>query len=273
MKHIIGIMLLVVCLLVMSSCGIVDISGLVHSGDVDDRFSENASLPDKSSLSFSDPVFSFIVITDTHVAGAAQSKLAALKDQVLPGDKFILVCGDISQCGYPEDYQAFCNLMDQTGLPYYTAIGNHDLYFGGWHNYKQILGRSCYSVSAGPFRIVVLDSANGTLGRRQKEWLESVLHSKTESLCLMMTHFEFFSSGKDGLQQYTDIEEVYYLMHLFETTGVNYVFMGHSHRYDYRKINHVNYLNLPDFADEGLPKSYIRVNVDPGAITFQRLML
>ena len=267
------IAMMMACLAALSSCGIVDISGLVRSGDVDDRFSENALLPEKSNLSFSDAIFSFIVITDTHVANAAHSKLAALKDKVLPGDKFILICGDISQCGYLEDYQAFCLYLNQTNLPYYTAIGNHDLYFGGWHNYKQTLGRSCYSVTAGPVRIISMDSANGALGRPQKLWLENVLQSKTEPLCMVITHFEFFNAKKDGLQQYTDIEEVYYLMHLFETTGVDYVFMGHSHTYDYRKINNVNYLNLPDFADEGLPKSYIRVNVDHGVITYQRVLL
>lgn len=273
MKRIIGITLLVVCLLALSSCGHFDISGLVHSGDVDDRFRDNTLLPDKGNLGFSDSVFSFIVISDTHLANGVQSNLAALKDKVLPGDKFILVCGDISQCGYLEDYQAFCNLMNQTGLPYYTVIGNHDLYFNGWSNYKQTLGRSCYSVSLGPIRLIAIDSANGTLGRLQKVWLESILQSKTESLCLVMTHFEFFSPEKNSLQQYTDIEEVYYLMHLFETTGVNYVFMGHSHRYDYRQINNVNYLNVPDFASDGVPKFYIRVNVEHGVITFQRLLL
>jgi predicted phosphodiesterase len=273
MKRLIVAGLMIFSLIVLSSCRIVDVSGLVHSSDVDDRFTENALLPEKSNLGISEPVFSFIVITDTHVSHASQTNLEALKDKVIAGDKFILICGDIAQCGYREDYQAFCNYLNQTGLPYYTAIGNHDLFFGGWNNYKQALGRSCYTMTAGPIRIISVDSANGTLGRKQKEWLERVLKSKTESLCCVMTHFEFFSTGLGEEQQYTDIEEVYYLMHLFETTGVNYVFMGHSHEADYRKINNVNYLNLSDFIADGLPKFFIRVNVDHGAITYQRLML
>lgn len=273
MKPVIVVMLIIFSLIALSSCKIVDVSGLVHSSDVDDRFTENALLPEKSNLSISEPVFSFIVITDTHVDHASQANLVALKDKILPGDKFILICGDIAQCGYLDDYQAFCYYLYQTGLPYFTAIGNHDLYFGGWNNYKQTLGRSCYSVTAGPIRIISMDSANGTLGRKQKEWLESVLKSKTESLCIVITHFEFFSGKKDTLQQYTDIEEVYYLMHLFETTGVNYVFMGHSHDDDYRKINNVNYLNLSDFVADGGEKFFIRVNVDHGEISYNRIKL
>jgi 3',5'-cyclic AMP phosphodiesterase CpdA len=265
--------LLVICMMALSSCGDFDISGLYHSSDVDDRFADNAMLPVKSDLSFSDSVFSFIVITDVHLAHANQNNLVALKDKVIASDKYVLACGDLTQCGYREDYQAFSDFMNLIGLPYYTAIGNHDLFFGGWNYYKETLGRSCYSLAAGPIRIVSMDSANGTLGRKQKAWLENVLQTKTEPLCIVFTHFEFFSSQKDALQQYTDIEEVYYLMHLFETTGVDYVFMGHSHTYDYRKINNVNYLNLPDFTADGSPKSFIRVNVDHGNFSFQSLPL
>lgn len=273
MKRVIIVILMIFSLIVLSSCEIVDVSGLIHSGDVDDRFTENVLLPEKSNLSISELAFSFIVIADAHVNHASQANLAALQDKLIDSDKFILICGDIAQCGYREDYEAFCNYLNQTGLPYYTAIGNHDLYFGGWNNYKQVLGRSCYSITAGPVRIISMDSANGTLGRKQKEWLESVLKSKTEPLCCVMTHFEFFSTGLGEKQQYTDIEEVYYLMHLFETTRVNYVFMGHSHEADYRKINNVNYLTLSDFIAEGGRKFFIRVNVDHGSITYQRLML
>lgn len=273
MKPVIAVALIFFSLIALSSCGTVDISGLIHSGDMDDRFTENASLPDKSNLSISETVFSFVVITDTHIEHASQANLAALKDKIQPGDKFILVCGDITQCGFPEDYQAFYNDMNRIGLPYFTAIGNHDLFFGGWNNYKQILGRSCYSFTAGPIRFICMDSANGTLGRKQKMWLESILKSKTEPLCCVFTHFEFFSTGPSKKQQYTDIEEVYYLMRLFETTGVNYVFMGHSHVTDYRKINNVNYLNLSDFIANDGEKFFVRVEVNSGEISYQRVKL
>ena len=163
--------------------------------------------------------------------------------------------------------------MAQINLPFYTAIGNHDIYFKNWPNYKQVLGKSCYSLKAGPVRIISMDSANGTIGQKQKNWLEQTLEAKTESLCFVFTHFGFFSPGTGSLQQYTDTREVYYLMHLFETHGVNYVFMGHTHIYDFHQANNVNYLNLADFSDDGTSKDFIRVFVNGSNITYQRITL
>jgi 3',5'-cyclic AMP phosphodiesterase CpdA len=249
-----------------------DATGFVISSDVDNRFADNGSLPEKTDLSIPEADFSFIVISDTHVYQGANSRLVALRNKILPEDKFILICGDITQCGYREDYEAFCNYLTQTGLPYYTAIGNHDLYFNGWNNYQQVIGRSCYSFSAGSIRIISMDSANGTIGHRQKEWLENVLKTKTEPLCFVFTHFEFFSAKFPQTQQYSDIEEIYYLMRLFETYGVDYIFMGHSHLYSHQEINNVVYLNVPDLSDGG-GQSYTRVRVNGTAISYELLSL
>jgi 3',5'-cyclic-AMP phosphodiesterase len=267
------VLLLILLVFSATSCIPVDISGLVVSSDVDKRFNESTTQLEKANLSIPESNFSFIVITDTHVYQRMNVNLDTLRSKILPEDKFILACGDITQCGSTEDFQSFCNYMNQINLPYYTAIGNHDLYFGGWPNYKQILGRSCYSLTAGPAKIISMDSANGTIGHKQKEWLEGVLRTKTEPLCFVMTHFEFFSPTADSLQQYTDIEEIYYLMHLFETYGVNYVFMGHSHIYNHRQVNNVHYLNLADLVADGHPKEFIRVHVTGSNITYERVPL
>lgn len=267
------VVLLVFLVFSATSCAPVDI-GLVTSSDVDNRSTESEVLTQKNDVTITTGSnFSFIVISDTHVYQKTNRNLEALKGKIVPEDNFILVCGDITQCGNLEDFQAFCNKLDQIHLPYYTAIGNHDLYFKNWPNYKQILGKSCYSFNAGPARIISMDSANGTIGKKQKAWLERTLQSKTEPLCFVFTHFEFFSPAVDSLQQYTDIDEVYYLMHLFETHGVNYVFMGHSHICDFHQVNNINYLTLADFVDDGHSKGFIRVSINGSNITYERIAL
>lgn len=265
MRRIIFIFFLIFCTIFLASCN-VDLSGSVVSSDVDHRFRDNASLPEKSNTDIVTPEFSFIVISDPHTYHASHSKLAALKDKVLPGDQFILVCGDITECGYEEDYQAFCGYLNEFGLPYYTTIGNHDLYFGGWRDYKKTLGRSCYTFTAGPARFISLDSANGTLGGKQRIWLEQILKTKIEPLSIGFTHFDFFNPG------FTDIEEVYYLMHLFENTNVKYVFMGHTHFYYHKVVNGVNYVNVPGFEDEG-KKYFIRVFISGADVSYEKLLI
>lgn len=149
MKRIIFLFFLIFGIISLTSCN-VDPSGFAVSSDVDNRFSDSASLPEKSNVNIVTSNFSFIVISDTHVYQATHSKLAALKDKLLPGDQFILVSGDIAQCGYEEDYNAFCSYLNEFGLPYYTTVGNHDLYYGGWQNYKKALGRPCYTFYSRP---------------------------------------------------------------------------------------------------------------------------
>jgi predicted phosphodiesterase len=263
MKRIIFLFFIVSCTIFLASCDF-DPSGFVSSSDVDKRFRESALLPEKSNIDIVTPDFSFIVISDPHVYHASHSKLAALKDKFLPGDQFILVCGDETQCGHEEDYNAFCSYLNESGLPFYTTVGNHDLYFGGWRYYKSTLGRSCYTFTAGPARIISMDSANGTLGGKQKIWLEQILKTKSEPLCFVFTHFEFFDPG------FTDIEETFYLMDLFEKASVKYVFMGHTHLYYHKIINGINYVNVPGFEDDG-EKYFIRVFINGTDVSYEKL--
>jgi 3',5'-cyclic AMP phosphodiesterase CpdA len=168
--------------------------------------------------------------------------------------------------------------MDTSGIPWFEAIGNHDLYFEGWKNYKAILGRSIYSFPVGnigepgSMYVLSLDSANNTLGRKQMDWLESTLKAQSAlwDHLIVMTHCQFFSSGISTVVQFTDNEEIYKLMYLFKKYGVDYVFMGHDHQWDERTINGVTYVTLDPLKKEGSEDSYVRVFVDGGNISFTR---
>lgn len=278
MKKLLQIALIILSAFYLVSCN-ADPKGLVKSSDVDKRFEDSQSLFENDDVKVLENEFSFIVVADTHVYHGDASDLAALKERLEQdrengeNDKFLIACGDISQCGKAKDFQAFRDAFEPE-LPVYTAIGNHDLYFDGWHNYREILGKSCYTFKAGEVLFISFDSANGTLGRKQKNWLEGVLKNKTESLVVVFTHFELFSPNPTTIQQYTDIEEVYYLVQLFKNTGVDYVFMGHSHDYYDKEINGTHYVNVAGFVDK---REYLRVKVNvatgTGTISYERKRL
>jgi predicted phosphodiesterase len=139
------------------------------------------------------------------------------------------------------------------------------------------VGRDCYTLSTGSVRLVALDSASGTLGGLQRAWLEGVLSNATEPVRIVWTHYEFFNPGLTELQQYTDTEEMAYLMRLFETYEVDVVLTGHSHKFDDRTVNGVRYITADDFVDggRGSSKTVLRLNVtggniDCGTFTLQR---
>ena len=259
--------------LAVSACSL-DIFGIfATAADVDTRFRESRAAVQPSGLAIGTNYFSFVVIADTHVYSWANGNFTRLKTKLDTNDRFVLACGDLTQEGGLEYMTAYRGLMDSLGLPYYSTPGNHDLYFGGWTNFRDILGPSCYTLKAGNIRLISFDSASGTLGADQRVWLENVLRTYTESVCVVFTHFEFFSPSIFETQQYTDIEEVYYLMDLFSRYGVDYVFMGHSHKYDDRIVNGVRYVVCEDFKENGGNSMVIRVHVNGGSITHTTFML
>ncbi len=237
--------------------------GWLVSSDVDDRYADDLGLA-APAAPVPAPVepFTFVVISDTHVFpdNDTSGRFAILQaDVAAHGDRFVLACGDLAQNGALADFQTFQSLAAGLGVPVYAVPGNHDLYCGGWPNYRSVLGTGMYTVSAGPVLVVAVDSGNGTLGGPQRARLEGVLAARTETYCVTFTHMEFFSDNLNETQQWTDINEAYSLMHLFETSGVNIHFAGHTHRYFVRTINGTNYVTAPGFG-----AGYLRVTVNGG---------
>jgi len=243
---------------------------------VNERFQENKNLGIPDSISLTDPDnFTFVHVTDIHVTGETNPYLAALPSKLLPSDKFIIDSGDLTDYGNRKDFLAYRDMMNATGLPWYSGIGNHDLWFEGWAPYKEVLGSSAYSVTAGKMRIIVLDTANDTLGYDQYEWLKKELAQKTEIYCIVVTHYNLFSRIMLETSQSTEMEEVYNMMRLFEQYRVNYVLMGHSHIYDYRQINGVSYLvgsALKVYSQTSPEEKYFnRITVSNGIFTHKQI--
>ncbi len=214
--------------------------GWLVSSDVDDRYADNLGLTVPAAPPAPVEPFSFVVISDTHVFpdNDTAGRFTILQaDIAAHGDSFVIACGDLAQNGAYADFLEFQSRTAALGVSVYCVPGNHDLYCGGWPNYRSVLGASMYTVAAGSVRLIAIDSANGTLGGPQRARLESALASAAEPYRFTFTHMEFFLDNLNETQQWTDINEAYSLMHLFETSGVAVHFAGHTHRYLARTIN------------------------------------
>jgi hypothetical protein len=80
----------------------------------------------------SEPAYSFVVISDTHVTGGtcAGPVMSALPGQILSLDPdFVIVAGDLVDWGRdPSEYETFKTCMSAVtaALPVFPGIGNHD---------------------------------------------------------------------------------------------------------------------------------------------------
>ena len=128
------------------------------------------------------------------------------------------------------------------------ALGNHDIYFNQWDEWRSYFGTSVYWFytmlpdSTVLDRFICLDSAEGTIGTAQLQWLRelltgngsqpSTLNAQHSSFrhTIVFTHTHFFR--RDHSQQHTSnyaIEETYELTSLLEQGGVDMYWCGHDH--------------------------------------------
>ena len=119
-----------------------------------------------------------------------------------------------------------------------AVCGNHDIYFQLWEKFLRVFKTSTYYfVVQTPLGkqdlFIVYDSADGTVGKQQLDWLkETLAWADTQNFrhIVACTHTHFFK--RDGSQGHTSnytIEETYALLNLFTQHNVKMVWSGHDH--------------------------------------------
>jgi predicted phosphodiesterase len=261
--------LLMIGVCCVSGCT-VDLLGLFASNDLDKRletrgnfvFLNNAEL----SPSFGSE-YSFIVLTDTHIENENDHGLAEKLKALTDSDseiKFAVITGDVTQCGYERDIQKFINMARSLNVPCYPVIGNHDIYFGNWSEWKRMIGSTCYRINGDGTTLFILDSANGFFGADQLGWLQREI-KKTQGRVFVFTHFNIFVENLTEIQQSTDTNERARLSSILKNR-CDAMFMGHTHVRNTKKLGNVQYITMEDYVDH---KAYCRVSVSAAGISYE----
>jgi len=173
--------------------------------------------------------YSFAHVTDVHIG----REDPPLRDQVFRrtaseinrlGVDFVLITGDLTDQGTPEQYRTFLQLLDHFDAPTFVTPGNHDrgenAQFGGADNiYERYCGPANYAFDFGRHRYLSLDT------RWQDEflvfpayhaWLEAQLQRPDPALGCVFSH------------RIADAEYPYYEEQLPAHNYRAYVY-GHTH--------------------------------------------
>lgn len=262
--------LFLIPLTVLAGCDFVDLGGFFLAGsDVDERFEWSLDESPPAPVAVTGTDFRFLAVTDTHYykQDTPQPHFAALAALAESEDLFLLVNGDLMQSGSATSHTICQSDIASVGVPYYVSLGNHDIYNEGWRPWRRIFGPSVYSLDCGDLRLICLDSANGTLGGPQYRWLEDELSAADEPRIIVMTHANFFGLGAGSLQQFTDTEERFAVMALFERHEVDLVLSGHAHAHDDRTVGGVRYLTMDTFHVKETPRYWYRITFTSGGIS------
>jgi predicted phosphodiesterase len=259
--------------LLSSGCN-VDGLGLFGSNDLDERLRERNTFHflQNSELKpgFSAP-YSFMVISDTHIEEGDAHGLEKIKDAVqTEGVSFAVITGDITQGGYRQDLKKFIEIANSlrslpAPVPLYPVIGNHDIYFGNWSVWKDLIGSTSYRVESPDTTLIMLDSANANFGQSQLDWLDKRL-KKAKQNVFIFTHANLFTESFDDIEMVTDTRERARLLSLLKDRCAA-MFTGHVHRRIIREAGGVRYITLEDFRNNS---TYCLVTVQAsGSISWE----
>lgn len=222
-------------------------------------------------------VFSFSLMGDTHVGLTATSFIdETLQAIQTAGDAFVVVAGDLTNLGKADEFNAFVGTFNGANIPFRAALGNHDLYFDGWNNFKRYIGRSIYSFDADNVHFAVVDSGNGTIGEAQLNWLRADLAATAQPLKIVISHYPPISGILDNLFKMASEEEAALFKSILHHHNVNYMIAGHYHGYREQRLGNTIYIvtgAVNTLLDPGNTKHFVRFTVNGNSISHQRIEL
>lgn len=168
----------------------------------------------------------------------------------------ILLAGDNIQAwdGQGEPQEAYREYFEEpyapligNGVPFYAALGNHDLKhveFQVRYPLFHMDGRRYYSRIFGPNRVEVFFLDSSTIQQQdspQIEWIERSLAKSTARWKVVVMHHPMYSTTKKGGSEAL----VHVLEPIFVRTGVDMVLSGHNHVYErLRPIKGIHYFTV-----------------------------
>jgi hypothetical protein len=238
-----------------------DLWAIATRPTVDDRVRENLTgqPPAPGPVPVNPDSFRFAVFGDPQVEHDNVNTLGRFKQDVAAlGIDFFCVLGDLTNDATPDEVDSIKLDFDRVGIPYYVTIGNHDLFQSdGWERFRQNYGPSCFPVVIGDrIKLIFLDTADGTIGPTQFDWLETEL-ADDRFIKIVLTHYPVYDGEKPIMWRLASSTERAKVQSMLGSHGVYAWCAGHIHGLRHVEVGGVNYLTCgamaPGVLDYGNP--------------------
>lgn len=275
--------------LLLVSCQSTDFGGFFYSPSVavDARFEQSLAITGDAPVAKleHDTDYTFYVCTDPHIDGSTKNLSRFVGDMRADSDAaFAVSLGDcIDSKGMMKLYSetlAFNPELHQRAAPVFSVIGNHDLFFSQWNDFKKYIGPSVYyyelHLPGAKDLYIVLDSGNGTHGIRQTGWLKDFLKANRNSYrhCVIMTHVNIFKTdNSQNTSGNFPLEETYMMTELFDDCDVTLVLQGHDHFREDLIYRDVRYTIVGTIKDSAKNPEYLKVKVNGSGMSFEWVYL
>lgn len=236
------LILLSACLIpVLISCGEMGTISEGTSSTVDDRFKESIDGDTKPIIlprARNTDHFSFLWLTDMHIRPDRKDYFSQLGTYSAEhNSRFIITSGDLTDGGEKEQYEYVLNQVKaHLMIPFYSAIGNHDLYGDGWDAFKEYIGPSVAKFKFGNSLFILVDTASCEVGRDQFDWLEDTLKNSHAKHKFIFTHMCLYNKVAELPIILCDPDERYHMESLLKKYKVDFYLCGHGHYAEETKI-------------------------------------
>lgn len=227
----------------------------------------------------------FVQIADAHVSASSEYSQKVLKSAVddinsQQGISFVVFTGDNINNPTEENLRTFVKIASKLKVPYYVAVGNHDVYKSkdmSKVRYYEILRESHllypqrasnYEFHKDGFIFLVVDGAKevipGAVGYYKKDtlaWLDKILSQNSKKSVIIFQHFpvEYPDGAENRLKTHKTYKVEDYRAVLEKHHNVLAVVSGHFHLNGETMKDGVYHISTPALI--GLPQSYKIIDI------------
>lgn len=227
----------------------------------------------------------FVQITDSHVSTESEYSQKVLKSAVEDINNqqdisFVVFTGDNINNPTPENLRQFVKIVSKLKVPYYVALGNHDVYKSkdmSKIRYYQILRetnllypqRSAnYEFKKNDFVFLIVDGAKeiipgsgGYYRESTLNWLDKRLTKNENKSVVILQHFpvEYPEGSESRLKTHKTYRDEDYKEILEKHNNVLAVITGHFHTNYETMKDGVYHINSPSLV--ALPQSYKIIDI------------
>lgn len=272
-------------LLLLGGCDTLDFKGLlIPTGPgVEKRFEQSMEMTsgNPTSIMQTSEEYEIYVCTDPHIDRTSRN-LNIFNDALRNDSEasFGIILGDCidrkDNLAAYIDATTCSKEKHEHDYPIFHILGNHDVYFNGWEDFREEIGPSVYWFEArfdsGADLYISLDSATGTLGGKQTRWLKTFLADKRGLYrhCFILTHTNLFYTDNSQISSGNlPMEETLALVKIFSAHKVTLVLQGHDHYRDDQTYDKVRYTVLGAIADKVKAPEYLKIKVDPEGASYE----
>ena len=268
---------ILLCTAAVSACSHLDLKGIfMPTGDgVEKRFEQSLEMNkdlNAGKIQVQED-YIFYVATDPHIDQTSVN-LSQFNDAFRNDTEaaFGVILGDCTDVRDNLDKYMEALAYNPEAHAYdhkiYHTLGNHDLFYNGWVDFKEKVGPATYWFEAvfegGKDLYICLDTATATLGSKQTKWFRSFLaeHRQDYRHCIILTHTNFFyTDNSQAGSGNMPLEESLSLIDFMGKQNVTLVLQGHDHYREDITYDNVHYTILGAIHDGAEAPEYLKVNM------------